>query len=205
MAKNSLRPDVKPQKQCTVPSNNPRSCGGDWVSERTDETKPKSIPKTRPTVPRPSVYDSAFLDVATLVNRVFAFQDMESRVQDLESATAAFCQLISGPTVTCNPSTGIFTTFITSLGSAGLSLKKPIPVTVFPEGDEFTASFMDANISTGGSSQQEALYNLQHLIADFFVMDEDEPDVAVGSKMRHQRLVLAECVCRTSPKNTPSE
>ena len=134
-----------------------------------------------------------------------AFQDLESRVQDLESTTAAFRTLISGPTLAPNPPSGVFTTFITSLGSAEFSLKKPIPVTIFPDGDEFTASFMDANISTGGGTPQESLYNLQHLIADFFAMDEDEPDVAVSGKMRHQRLVLAECVCRNSPKTTPIE
>lgn len=204
MAKNPLRPEVKLRKECTFQSYNPRSCVRHaWTSEKAVETKPRSlIPKTRPPAPRPSVYDAAFLDAATIVNRVFAFQDMESRVQELEAINAIVRQLISGPAFAADPSAGIFTTFITSLGSDEFCLKKPIPVTIFPDGDEFTASFMDANISTGGGSPQEAIYNLQHLIAEFFAMDEDEPEAAVSSKMRHQRLVLAECVCRNSPKTT---
>ena len=111
----------------------------------------------------------------------------------------------NGPTFTADGASGVFTTFIVSLGNPEVTLQKPIPVTIFPDGDEFTASFMDANISSGGGSPQEALFNLQHLIADFFLMDEDEPNMALSQKMRHQRQVLAECVCRSSTKTTPTK
>ncbi|HVA45876.1 MAG TPA: hypothetical protein VNH11_05760 [Pirellulales bacterium] len=130
---------------------------------------------------------------------------MESPVQGIEAAVSAFADLSKGPAFAADPSTRVFTTFIVALGNQEISLRKPIPVTIFPDGDDFTASFMDANISTGGGSPQEALYNLQHLIADFFLMDEDEPTMALSEKMRHQRRVLAECVCRTSLKTMPNE
>lgn len=114
--------------------------------------------------------------------------ELQKRVERLEGATKP----------------NALSTFITSLGRPNLELRKPISVTIISEGDEFTASFMDANISTGGGSVQEALYNLQCLIADFY-LDDAEPNDLLSPQMRHQRQVLAECICRTSPKPTPSE
>jgi hypothetical protein len=99
-----------------------------------------------------------------------------------------------------------FATFLASLGAEGLEVTKPIPVTVRPDGDEFIASFFDANISTGGESPQAAISDLQGLIADLFELLEKEPDEKLGPAMRKQRAVLEEFVCRTSRKtNRPGE
>ncbi len=91
-----------------------------------------------------------------------------------------------------------FFTQIYSLGQVGLELRRPIPVTIRPDGNEFIASFFDANISTGGGTEQEAVDNLQSLIADFFNDLELAKDDELGPSMIKQRQVLLESVCRTS-------
>jgi hypothetical protein len=90
-----------------------------------------------------------------------------------------------------------FGTFIVSLGVAGMSLKKAIPVTIRPDGDEFIASFLDANISCGAASIQEAVSDLQSLIADFFDDLEQEPDDKLAPAMLRTKKVLLEIVCRS--------
>jgi predicted RNase H-like HicB family nuclease len=79
-----------------------------------------------------------------------------------------------------------------------LEVKKPIPVVIERESDEnYIASFMDANISTGGKSEQEAVYNLQSLIADLFEMHEEETS-KLGPAMQMQKQALNDVLCQTS-------
>lgn len=88
------------------------------------------------------------------------------------------------------------TIFISSLGVPDIKVIKPIPVTIEKESDEeYIASFMDANISTGGKSGQEAVYNLQSLIADLFEMHEEETS-ELGPAMKIQNQVLHDVLCR---------
>lgn len=89
-----------------------------------------------------------------------------------------------------------FHTFLSSLGLEGFDVVKPIPVVIRPDGDEFIASFLDANISTGGDTPQEAVCNLQSLIVDFFEGIENTPDDKLGPGMQRQKRVLMEMVCR---------
>jgi hypothetical protein len=86
---------------------------------------------------------------------------------------------------------------IASLGIPGYELRKVIPVTIRPDGNEFTATFFDANISTGGDTEQEAVANLQSLIADFYDDLVATPDEKLGPSLRRQKLVLVEFVCQT--------
>lgn len=95
---------------------------------------------------------------------------------------------------------GVFSTFIGSLGYPGLRLKKPFPVTVFPEEGGYTASFMDANLSTCGETAQEAVNALQELVAEVFLMHVESGDEPRSPTMRQQRVVLVDFVCRTSPR-----
>jgi hypothetical protein len=90
-----------------------------------------------------------------------------------------------------------FVTFVQSLGVEGLRVVQSIPVTVRPDGNEFVASFFDANISTAGETPQEAIDNLQSLIADVYELHEAARDDGLGPKMKKQRAVLREFVCRT--------
>lgn len=90
-----------------------------------------------------------------------------------------------------------FCTFIASLGLPELEIKKPIPVTIRPDGDSVIASFLDANISAGGDTLEDAICNLQSLIADVFDMHAQSRIEQLGPSMRRQRAVLMEFVCRT--------
>ncbi|MHC4406628.1 MAG: hypothetical protein ACYTG0_43950 [Planctomycetota bacterium] len=88
-------------------------------------------------------------------------------------------------------------TKIASLGTPGYRLLKSIPVTIRQDGDEFIATFFDANISTGGDTQQEAVANLQSLIADFYDELTATPQEALGPSLQRQKHVLVEFVCQT--------
>jgi len=70
------------------------------------------------------------------------------------------------------------------------------------DGDEYIASYFDANVSAGGSSPQEAVSNLQSYIADLFVIHENSNDT-LSPAMESQRNVLMEAICRTSQKASP--
>jgi hypothetical protein len=89
-----------------------------------------------------------------------------------------------------------FGTFIITLGVDGLELKKPIPITILQDADAFIASFLDANISTGGDSVEDAVANLQSLIADYFDDLSVMPDDSLGPAMLRTKRALAETVCR---------
>jgi len=86
---------------------------------------------------------------------------------------------------------------LSSLGISGYTVQKPIPVTIRPDGDEFVATFFDANISTGGETEQEAVANLQTLIADFYDDLAAIPNEKLSTSSRRQKLVLVEFLCRT--------
>ena len=45
---------------------------------------------------------------------------------------------------------------------------RPLPVTIYKSGEEYTASLFDANLHTSGDNEQEAFQNLKSLILDTF-------------------------------------
>lgn len=95
-------------------------------------------------------------------------------------------------------------TFASSLACRDLSVVRPIPVTIEPDGDDgFIASFMDAGIASGGETIPEAFQSLQSLIAASFrtLAKMDEKDL--GPKKQRERLVLLEFVCLRSQRPTP--
>jgi hypothetical protein len=79
---------------------------------------------------------------------------------------------------------------ITTLAPEPYQLLKEIPVVVQPVGDEFVATFFDANISTAGDSQEEAVSNVRSLILDTFEYFESEPPEALGPEPTRQFGVL---------------
>jgi len=114
---------------------------------------------------------------------------MQIEVNDLASR-----QLALEDRVTALEQSPTFTTFIASLGAEEIAVVKPIPVTVRRDEDEYVASFLDANISSGGTTAEEAIANLQSLIADCFdAIDDSEPK---GKSMARQTIVLKEMLCR---------
>jgi len=88
-------------------------------------------------------------------------------------------------------------TTLLSLGVPGYRVLKSIPVTIRRDGEEFIAAFFDANISTGGDTQQEAVANLQSLIADFYDELATTSREELGPSLQRQKHVLAEFVCQT--------
>lgn len=89
-----------------------------------------------------------------------------------------------------------FVTYLSSLGHENVQVLKPIPVTVQTSGEECTATFYDAGISTSGESSQEAVTNLQRLIADMFLIHEQDRTSVRGPRMKQQQTVLQEFLCR---------
>jgi dCTP deaminase len=69
-------------------------------------------------------------------------------------------------------------------------LERDIPVVLQPSDDGFIATFFDANIATGGDTEQEALDNLRSLIIDTFEMLESEPSEKLGPEPQRQLRVL---------------
>lgn len=115
---------------------------------------------------------------------------LEERLMILEQALPAILASIMAE------SQPVCTT-VSSLGVPGYGVLKPIPVTIRKDGDEFIASFFDANISTGGENQQEAVANLQSLIADFYDELAATPSAELGPSLQRQKYVLTEFVCQT--------
>jgi hypothetical protein len=79
---------------------------------------------------------------------------------------------------------------ITTFAPEPYQLVRDIPAVVQPEGDEFIATFFDANISTAGDTQEEAVSNLRSLILDTFEYFEAEPSEALGPEPTRQLCVL---------------
>src|SRR4051812_36638261 len=81
--------------------------------------------------------------IARVTNLLEGDGDIRSRIDLLENRLK---------TLESSHQCGSFGTFISSLGNPQVAVKKPIPVTIRSDGDEFIASFMDANISAGGDT-----------------------------------------------------
>lgn len=106
-------------------------------------------------------------------------RDLRARVDSLESVR-------------------VDTIYISSLGDATIKVQQPIPITIRRDGEEFIASFLDANVSTGGADLAEAVSNLQSLLADIAPDLLSRPDESLGKSMRKQKRVLAEFLCPKS-------
>ena len=77
-------------------------------------------------------------------------------------------------------------------------LLRDLPVVVQPVEEYFTATFFDANISTSGETQEEAVANLKELILDIFESLEAEPEERLGPEPARQKAVLARLIRRTA-------
>ena len=123
---------------------------------------------------------SSIAEKSTLILKL---RELECRIAEIESRGNS-------------KSSEVYSTFITTLGINGIDLKKPIPVTIRSAANEVIASFLDANISTGGKTLQEAISDLQSLIADSFERLESTSDSTLGPAMTRRKKALLETVCR---------
>lgn len=73
-------------------------------------------------------------------------------------------------------------------------LLKPIPVVIHADGEEFSATFFDANISTCGDTPQEAFGNLRELILDIFDKLSSLPPARLGPAPKKQLAILRDFI-----------
>lgn len=85
---------------------------------------------------------------------------------------------------------------LTTLEPGRYELHRDIPAALQSSEDGFTATFFDANIATGGDTEQEALDNLRSLIVDTFELLESEPIEALGPEPQRQLNVLRSLIRR---------
>ena len=67
---------------------------------------------------------------------------------------------------------------------------RPIPVLMRPEGDEFVASFVEANVNASGKTQQEAFESLKALLLDIFDSLRSHPAEKLGPESARRLAVL---------------
>jgi predicted RNase H-like HicB family nuclease len=72
------------------------------------------------------------------------------------------------------------------------TVKKPIPIVVRPHDGEFLASFLDANVSSSGETEQEAFEGVKTLILD--MLDQLQRQPKLGPKLAHRLAVLQEFI-----------
>lgn len=83
---------------------------------------------------------------------------------------------------------------IASLADHGLAVKKEIPIVVQPDGDEYTATFMDADIGMSGDTDTEAVSNLRDILASIFKKFAILPASKLGPGPAAQLAVLREFI-----------
>jgi len=67
----------------------------------------------------------------------------------------------------------------------------------------FQRGFLDAIVASGGETVQDAVESLQEMLAASFEQFSGLPDSKLGPRMRRERDILLEFVCRSSTKSTP--
>src|SRR5207248_538687 len=87
-------------------------------------------------------------------------------------------------------------TAITDLGDASLEVLKPIPVSIRPSGDDFVASFFDANVNVSGETEQEAFDGLREILIATFELFGSAPDEGLGPEPMRQFAVLRQFLRR---------
>ena len=85
---------------------------------------------------------------------------------------------------------------IQSLAPEPYEVIKPIEVVVQFTDGEYLASFFDANLSTGGDTPEEAVFNLKALIVGTFEILAEMQDSDLGPGPLHDKKTLEEFVRR---------
>jgi len=85
---------------------------------------------------------------------------------------------------------------ITSLAPEPYEVLQPFHAVIRAEGDEYVASFLDANVSATGSTQEEAVWNLKDMIVAVFEMLMGHEEAALGPGPARQLRVLQQFVKR---------
>ncbi|HYN19458.1 MAG TPA: hypothetical protein VE078_00745 [Thermoanaerobaculia bacterium] len=105
--------------------------------------------------------------------------DQALRLDRLEEAVRALSERIDTVTIQ-----------ISTLAPEPYELLRPIPVLIRLSGDEFVASFMEANVNASGETQQEAFENVKSLILDVFDSLRSHPAEKLGPEPTRRLAVL---------------
>lgn len=85
---------------------------------------------------------------------------------------------------------------ITSLAPSTLRLLKLIPVSLACNGDDYVATFFDANISATGDTVQEAVWNLIDILVLKFNRFDELPEKSLGVGPTRQLAVMREFISK---------
>jgi hypothetical protein len=85
---------------------------------------------------------------------------------------------------------------INTLATFGLTVRKPIPIIIQGCGEDFSASFLDANIGATGDTAQEAFHNLCDILAAKYSLFESLPGERLGREPARQFAVMREFIGR---------
>lgn len=109
--------------------------------------------------------------------------DQASRLDRLEQAVRALAERIDPVTLQ-----------ISTFAPEPYEVLRPIPVLIRPEGDEFVASFVEANVNASGETQQEAFESLKALVLDVFDSLRSHPAGKLGPEPARRLAVLRDFI-----------
>jgi hypothetical protein len=93
--------------------------------------------------------------------------------------------------------TRTFVVPLTTLSPGPLQITKQIPVTIEGDGEEFTATFTEANISASGDTEADAIANFKDALVSSYQLLEEKPSEQLGPLPTRQWSVLQDVVKRT--------
>jgi hypothetical protein len=95
-------------------------------------------------------------------------------------------------------SAGNLTPFVVPIATfapdTSCKLKKEIPILIRPNGEDYLASFLDANINASGETPAEAVNNLKDMLLSLFVRLRSLPGNSLGPGPARQLAVLNEFI-----------
>jgi hypothetical protein len=83
---------------------------------------------------------------------------------------------------------------LASLAPAPYRLKKPFSVVLAPYGDEYTATFYDADLSATGETKAEAIELLKDALVSSYELLADHGEDQLGPAMQKEWAVLQEFI-----------
>ena len=83
---------------------------------------------------------------------------------------------------------------VTTFAPEPFEIIRPFSVVIQPNGDDFLATFFDANINASGETQEEAFAALKDVLLTTFQLLQRLPETKLGPGPRRQRAVLAAVV-----------
>jgi predicted RNase H-like HicB family nuclease len=122
--------------------------------------------------------------MAARLQHAIRLQALESRVDTLETQILNLRSQLADLESSCEIT-------LNTLAPEPYDLLSEVKIVVESAGEEFIASYMDANINAAGDSKEEALSNLKSLLIDVYEILYDEEDSRLGPGPLRQKRILA--------------